>query len=228
VITYERSGKVIERILTVKPDGKGGPKLSTMSFDIETYNPAGKPREGKDPIIMVSYCCDEHGKNTKKGVITFKKSKHRYVETVKSEAAMLDKIIAQAKFGDIPEVLVKHEAEVMMSELEYSVKKQGAKFDDYLLHLKKTREQLALEIMPEAVKRVKASLIIREVGKLEKISVSHDEIHQAIDDILKQYKGKKEVEDRVKSQAYHDYVENNLIGKKVMEKLLEWNMQKPL
>lgn len=147
-------------------------------------------------------------------------------EIRKSEAAMLDKIIAASKFGDIPEALVKHEAEVMMSELEYNVKQQGAKFDDYMMHLKKTREQLMLDMMPDAVKRVKVSLIIREVAQAEKIAVSHEEIHQAIDDILKQYKGNEAVEKRVQSHAYHDYVENNLTGKKVMAKLLEWNVLK--
>jgi len=139
---------------------------------------------------------------------------------------MLDKIIDQAKFGDIPEVLVKHEAEVMMSELEYSVKKQGGKFDDYLTHLGKSREQMILEIMPEAVKRVKASLIIREIGRIEKITVDHEEIHKEIDKILEQYKGDEKVAERVNSHAYHDYVENNLTGKKVVEKLREWNIVK--
>lgn len=165
---------------------------------------------------------EELRSNIKKSILAEKQQK----EEQTSEAAMLDKIISQAKFGDIPEVLIKHEAEVMMSELEYSVKKQGAKFDDYLIHLGKTRAQMALEIMPEAIKRVKASLIIREVGNLEKISVDHEEIHKEIDNILKQYKGKKDVEDRINSHAYHDYVENNLTGKKVMGKLREWNIVK--
>jgi len=160
--------------------------------------------------------------NIKKSILAEKQEKEKQA----SEGVMLDKIIDAAKFGDIPEVLVKHEAEVMMSELEYSVKKQGAKFEDYLLHLKKTREQMQLEIMPEAVKRVKASLIIWEVGKLEKIAVKHEEVHEEIDKVLKQYKGKPEVEERIKSHAYHDYVENNLTGKKVMEKLREWNIIK--
>ena len=51
---------------------------------------------------------------------------------------------------------------------------------------------------------------------------------ESMDNILKQYKGKKEIEDRINSHAYHDYVENNLTGKKVVEKLREWNVIKPL
>ncbi len=147
-------------------------------------------------------------------------------EIKKSDAAMLDAIISKTKFGDIPEALVKHEAEVMISELEYNVKQQGASFADYLMHLKKTREQIMLDMTPDAVKRVKVSLIIREVAQAEKIEVSHEEIHKVIEDIEKQYKGNAAVAERVKSHAYHDYVENNLTGKKVMEKLREWNVVK--
>jgi len=165
---------------------------------------------------------DELKSNIKKSLLAEKEQK----EAQKSEGAMLDKIIGASKFGDIPEALIKHEAEVMISELEYNIKNQGAKFEDYLMHLKKTREQIMLELMPDAVKRVKVSLVIREVANLEKISVSHEEVHKAIDDILKQYKGNETVMERVKSHAYHDYVENNLTGKKVAEKLKEWNITK--
>jgi trigger factor len=165
---------------------------------------------------------EELKSNIKKSLLAEKEQKEAQI----SEAAMLDKIISESKFGDIPETLIKHEAEVMISELEYNVKNQGAKFEDYLLHLKKTREQIMLDLMPDAVKRVKVSLIIREVGNLEKISVNHDEIHKAIDDILEQYKGNETVIERVKSHAYHDYVENNLTGKKVVGKLREWNITK--
>jgi len=165
---------------------------------------------------------EELKSNIKKSLLAEKEQK----EIQTSEAAMLDKIISQSKFGDIPEALIKHEVEVMISELEYNVKSQGGKFEDYLMHLKKTREEIILELMPDAVKRVKVSLIIREVANLEKVSVSHEEIHKAIDDILEQYKGNATIIERVKSHAYHDYVENNLTGKRVVEKLKEWNIVK--
>lgn len=165
---------------------------------------------------------DELKRNIKKSLLDEKEN----AEIKKSETALLDKIISRTKFGDIPEMLIKHEAEIMMSELEYNVKNQGAKFDDYLAHLKKTRDQIALELMPDAVKRVKVSLIIKEISVLEKISVAHEEIHKTIDDLLKKHGGDKHIEDRIKSLAYHNYAENNLIGKKTMEKLIEWNVIK--
>jgi DNA polymerase I len=96
LMSFERQGKVIKRIISVKG---GEPKLSSMGFDIETYNPGGAPREDKDPIIMVSYC----GK--KKGVLTYKKCDKAFVETVADEKTMLERFTAIVKEED-PDILV--------------------------------------------------------------------------------------------------------------------------
>ncbi|NYZ73730.1 hypothetical protein H0O00_01170 [Candidatus Micrarchaeota archaeon] len=96
VMTYEREGRQIKKILKVK---EGDPKLSALSFDIETYNPMGAPREGKDPVIMISYC----GK--KKGVLTTKKSSREFVETVADEKEMLKRFCAIVSEED-PDVIV--------------------------------------------------------------------------------------------------------------------------
>ncbi|MFH0885210.1 MAG: DNA-directed DNA polymerase [Candidatus Micrarchaeota archaeon] len=98
VLRYEREKRLIKRIIGTE---QGDPKLSVMSFDIETYNPQGAPREGKDPVVMISYC----GK--KKGVITFKKGPEGqdYVETLKSEERMLERFCEIVAHED-PDVLV--------------------------------------------------------------------------------------------------------------------------
>lgn len=98
VIRYEREKRLIKRIIGM---GKENPSLSVMSFDIETYNPQGAPREDKDPVVMISYC----GK--KKGVITFKKAPEGqdYVETQKSEERMLERFCEIVAEED-PDVLV--------------------------------------------------------------------------------------------------------------------------
>lgn len=93
---YEREGRTITKIVSTQP---ANPKLSAMSFDIETYNPIGTPREDKDPVIMISYC----GK--KKGVITFKKSSNEFVETVADEKTMLERFFQILKEED-PDVLL--------------------------------------------------------------------------------------------------------------------------
>ena len=98
VMSYEREGRRIKRILSVKQSDEV-PELTAMAFDIETYNPAGAPREGKDPVLMISYC----GKK-KKGVLTIKGSNHDFVETLADEKKMLERFCEIVK-KENPDVL---------------------------------------------------------------------------------------------------------------------------
>ncbi|MFH1393370.1 MAG: DNA-directed DNA polymerase [Candidatus Micrarchaeota archaeon] len=95
IISYEREGPVIKKILKVTP---GEPELSALAFDIETYNPVGMPREKKDPAIMISYC----GK--KKGVLTWKESDREFVESLGSEKEMLERFSEIVRKED-PDIL---------------------------------------------------------------------------------------------------------------------------
>jgi trigger factor len=165
---------------------------------------------------------DELKENIKKSIEHEKK--HKAEE--KAEIEMLDKIIAKTKFGDIPETLVNHEAEIMLAELEHSVASQGGKFEDYLTSIKKIREQLILDLLPDAVKRVKSALLIREIAKAEKIDVSEKEIEEAQENLLRQYKGYEKVEEKIKEEGYKNYLRNVLNNRKVIEKLKEWNVEK--
>jgi trigger factor len=142
----------------------------------------------------------------------------------KTELDVLEKILAKTKFGELPEMLVTNEAEKMLIELEENVNRQGGKMDDYLSSLKKTRSQLALDLMPEAIKRVKTALLIREIGERELIEPTENDIETKIKSLLEQYKGYAKVEERVKDSNYRLYLKNLLTSQKVVEKLKEWNL----
>jgi trigger factor len=143
----------------------------------------------------------------------------------KTELDMLEKILAKTKFEDLPDMLITNETEKMLVELEENVSRQGGKMEDYLASLKKTRNQLALDLLPEAVKRVKTALIIREVGELEKIEPTENDIEEKIKSLLEQYKGYAKVEERVKDPNYRAYLKNSLASQQVIEKLKGWNVK---
>ena len=92
--------------------------------------------------------------------------------------------------------------------------------------MKKTREQLILDLMPNAIKRVKSALLIREIAKAEKIQISTEEIDKKQKELLEQYKGYEKVIARVKEPGYKAYLANTLINTKVIKKLKEWNLEK--
>lgn len=165
---------------------------------------------------------DELKTNIKKSLLTDKKQR----EQNKCERELLDKLIEKSKFGDIPESLLDHESKVMISEFEYGIESQGGKFDDYLSHIGKTREQFVLDLLPEAMKRVKSSMAIRKISEVEKIEVTKEEIDKAVADLIKQFGGKeKNLEEKVNNPAYREYLANSLSSRKIIDKLKEWNVE---
>jgi trigger factor len=142
---------------------------------------------------------------------------------LRNESEMIGKIVDDTKFGDLPEAIVDSESRNMLMELEQSVIRQGGKFEDYLSHLKKTRDELILELLPNAIKRVKSALVIREIALIEKIAPSHEEIHKKIDELEAQYKNNQEVIKMIHEPGYHSYLNNILTNEKVIAKLKEWN-----
>jgi len=164
---------------------------------------------------------DELKNNIRKSLEMEKKQKSEQ----KVEIEILDKIINNSKFGDIPEVLINSEVRTMLQELEHSVKHQGGKFEDYLGSINKTKEQLTMDLLPDAVKRVKSALLIREIAKTEKIEASEKEIKEKKEEILKQYKGYEKIEERVNEPNYIAYLQNMIVNRKVIENLKERNLR---
>lgn len=143
----------------------------------------------------------------------------------KTEAKLVDKIIENSKFGDIPDVLANNEAETMVGEMEQTVKSQGGKFEDYLSNIGKSREQLLLDMTPDAIKRVKSALVIRDIANRENIEVTEEEVDKKQNELLEQYKGYQKVEERVKQDSYRNYLRNIIANRKVIDKLREWNLK---
>lgn len=142
---------------------------------------------------------------------------------VKAELEMLEKIVGKSKFGDITDTLIQSESENMMAELERNIISQGGKFEDYLKHLKKTKEELFLELSPNAVKRIKTSLVIREVGVKEKINVETKEIDEKLIIIKESQERNEEEIKNLESPEYRRYVENMIFNDKVLGQLKKWN-----
>jgi len=145
----------------------------------------------------------------------------------KYEAQMMEKIVSETKFGDLPEILVDSEVKNMLSELEQSVVRQGGKFEDYLQHIKKDRAALMLDFAPNAVKRVKSALVVRELSMIEKIEATREDI-KAKKDLLKlQYAGNEEVLKMFEEPGYDKYLQNVMTNEKVISQLKEWNYVSP-
>jgi len=143
----------------------------------------------------------------------------------KLDAEIMEQIVKNAKYGDIPEALINEEAHNLAHEIEHQLEGQGGKFEDYLASLKKTKGEFMLELSPEAVRRIKIGLALREIIKKEKIEVSPAEVDKRQEELLKQYKGYAKVEEKISSADYKAQIHSMILNNKINEKLREWNSE---
>ena len=168
---------------------------------------------------------DELKKNVKKSITDHKQKENNQA----TEKEALEKLIEKTKFGDLSQMLIEHESKTMMAELEQTVTSQGGKFEDYLTSLKKTKEQLMLDLLPDAIKRVKTSLLIREISIKEKINIEKEEVDKQITDMKAHYakmppEQTKEILKQLDTPEYKNYLANIMMSRKVVDKLKEWNV----
>jgi len=126
----------------------------------------------------------------------------------KKRMAILEKILADSKIT-MPKILVENELRKMYAQFEDDITRAGLKADDYLKHLKKTKEEMMKEWTPDAEKRAKVQLIITKIALEEKIEADPEQVKKEVENLLKTYK--EATEDRTKA-----YVEMMLTNEKVL------------
>lgn len=153
-----------------------------------------------------------------------KKEKEKKLD-VENEKELFEKLIKKSSFEDIPTSLIEREAKAMVDEMKKNLESQGAKFEDYLKHIKKTENELFLDFSPEAVKRIKFALLLQEIIKKENIVVKDDEVHSMIEGLKKQYESQAEALKVIEGEQYRQSLKHNLLNDKAINKLKEWNYE---
>lgn len=105
----------------------------------------------------------------------------------KTRLKIIEKIIAESQL-EVPEVLIEAELDKILYRMESDISAMGLKFEDYLKHMNKTRDDLRQEFKNEGEKRAKLSLVLNEIGKSEKIVADPEQVAREVAQILEHYK----------------------------------------
>lgn len=105
----------------------------------------------------------------------------------KHRASLTDKIVEGSSF-DLPQILIDTELAQMFAQMEEDIKRAGLSMDDYLSHMKKTREDLKKEWTPMAEKRARLQLVLNEIAKKEDIKPEEEVLEQEVKHLLEHYK----------------------------------------
>ncbi|MBI3305834.1 hypothetical protein HYZ82_01720 [Candidatus Nomurabacteria bacterium] len=155
-----------------------------------------KGEEGKTPELELPEFNDEFVKalgpfadvedfktKLRENIKLEKENKHRE----KTRLAIIEKIIEESKM-DMPEILIEIELDKILYRMESDITQMGLKFEDYLKHLNKTKDDLRKEFRIDAEKKAKLGLILNEIAKIEKITADPAQVEKEVAHILEHYK----------------------------------------
>lgn len=141
-------------------------------------------------------------------------------EQIRREKELIDGIIDKSTFEDIPELLVNQEVNKMIEEMQNNVEQQGLKMDEYLKQINKSITDLKLDFTPTAIKRIKASIIVKEIANKENIEPTDEQLDKALDDLAARYPDEKSKE-IIYSPNYREMLTHQMKNKLVIDHLLE-------
>ncbi len=125
----------------------------------------------------------------------------------KLRLVIVEELVKQTE-GEIPEILIEAETDKIMYRLEADVTNAGLKFEDYLIQIAKTKEDLRKEWRGDAEKRAKLQMIIHTISEKENLKPTEEEIEKDLTQITTMYKDA----DPARARAY---VEQMLENEKV-------------
>lgn len=135
----------------------------------------------------------------------------------KNEIELLEKTAGATKFGDIPELLINEEAHKMLHELKDGLAHQGMNFEEYLKKINKKTEELLLDFAPQAIKRVKTALMLRQIILDQKLEITDKELDEEVAKAATPYKNDPKTLEAVHSPETRNWLANSLLNKKAID-----------
>ncbi len=110
--------------------------------------------------------------------------------TSRAEKVILSKVIEQAEI-ELPDSMINKEARVLMEELQTKVKNQGVSWDQFLdAH---GHENIWNSSREEASKRVKSSLVMSEIAKVENVTITDEDYVNRVKELANLYNTNEKV-----------------------------------
>lgn len=117
----------------------------------------------------------------------------------KRRSRIMEKLIAETK-AEIPHVVVEGELATMLAQMKQDISRFGGTWEDYLMHSKKTEEQLKSDWRGDAEKRALSQILLHKIAQVEKLAATEEEIEVELVRILASVQGADE--ERAKAYLY--------------------------
>ena len=130
---------------------------------------------------------EEYKKDLKKSLKDLKEKS----ATTANENSVIAKVVENASV-DIPKAMIESQLDNMVYDYQMRLQQQGIPMDQYLKITGQTVQQIREQMVPNAERNIKTSLVIEAVMKAENITVSDERVDEEFKKLAESYKMKYE------------------------------------
>ncbi len=127
----------------------------------------------------------------------------------KRRTAIMEKLVSETK-AELPEVIIESELNNMLAQMKADITRFGGTWEDYLLHTKKTEEELKSNWREDAHKRAMSQLLIHKIAQAEKITATEEEVEVELVRLLATIQDADE--DRAKAYLYQSLTNDKVLN----------------
>ena len=147
--------------------------------------------------------------------------KFRFEQAKREKQSKVVEKIAEAAEVEIPEAMIKYNQERIMNEMSQRMMYQGLQMEQYLQLMGTTKEEFLERVKPDAIARIKTSLVLEAVAAAENIVASDDDVDAEIQDMATQYQMKpEELKDMIGAPELEN-IKKDIASRKALEFLGE-------
>lgn len=120
---------------------------------------------------------------------------------------------------DIPEAMIDAQVDTMIRDMDMQMRQQGLELEMYMKYTGQTVDGIREQQKPEAVKRVKTTLVLEKVAEVENVEVTDEDVENEYKKIsedngmkfddIKKYIPQEDVKERLKAQKAIKYLIDN-------------------
>lgn len=147
-------------------------------------------------------------------------------KTSEARTKVLNQIVEKMAEGatiDVPHVMVHEAIHDEINQLRGRLAQQRTSLEDYLRANNQTEAELEEEMEPQAATRLRNSLLLREIAKLEGIEVTEADVAGEVDNLIaaSRSEDKTQLRSFYESDYFQRILRNDLFERRVTDRLIE-------
>lgn len=122
---------------------------------------------------------------------------------------------------EIPEPMIETQMESMIDDFAQRITQQGLSFEQYMQFSGLTMDKLKEQVRPDAVSRIKSSLVLEKIAEEEKIEVTEEDVNAEVQRIADAYGMEVDKIEEIMGDAEKESMKKDLAVQKAVEFVME-------